>query len=258
MVEWERASFDSAVSDIFGYHSLQLGFPSMQTLRENRMPQRWLAVDNKDAIWAHELPENKMRDAVINGKQVKPDLVCDFAALPFPAASLDLLVLPHTLDFCVDPRATLREVERVLMPEGRLVLSCFNPFSLWGVAQKWGRLSQHFSYLPQPYLPAIQESIAFWRLRDWLQLLGFEVQPLQLGCYRPALRSERWLNRYAWMDKAGARCWPFAGSVYFLVATKHVRGMHVVGSSWQKNTKTRAAVPVTPCQTPKHSDDSAL
>ena len=54
--------------------------------------------------------------------------------LPFDASSLDLVVLPHALELARDPHLALREVERVLVPEGRVVIVGFNPASLWGAA----------------------------------------------------------------------------------------------------------------------------
>ena len=128
LLDWERARFDEAVADIFGYHGLQLGLPVLDALQANRMPHRWLAVGEGG-----------------QGPQQAPPpvaLVTDFSALPFPEASLDLVALPHTLELAADPHTTLREVERVLVPEGRVVLSCLNPASLWGLAQKRARIYQ--------------------------------------------------------------------------------------------------------------------
>jgi ubiquinone/menaquinone biosynthesis C-methylase UbiE len=65
-------------------------------------------------------------------------------ALPFAANSLDLVVLPHTLELSLDPHATLREVERVLVPEGRVVISGLNPASLWGLRQQRARIFRRF------------------------------------------------------------------------------------------------------------------
>jgi SAM-dependent methyltransferase len=113
LLEWEREHFNSAVTDIFGYHALQLGLPDLDTLHDNRMPHKWMATPRVPMA---------MRDGVL-----QPALVTDFSALPFPEASLDLVVLPHTLELSHDPHATLREVERVLVPEGRVVISCLNP-----------------------------------------------------------------------------------------------------------------------------------
>jgi len=97
LLAWEQAQFDQAVADVFGYHALQLGAAEVDGLRANRMPHRWLALD----------------DPARGGRAT---LLTDFAALPFAANSLDLVVMPHALELSPDPHATLREVERVLVP----------------------------------------------------------------------------------------------------------------------------------------------
>jgi hypothetical protein len=83
------------------------------------------------------------------------------------------------------------------------------------------------------FLPEAGEFIGYWRLRDWLHLLSFEVEQGEFGCYRPAMRSEKWLQRFEWLDLAGARWWPILGSAYFLVAVKRVRGMRLLGPAWK-------------------------
>ena len=215
LLAWERAEFDRAVGDIFGFHALQLGLPELDTLRANRMPHKWLAV-------RHPLP----------GEQAKPSLITDFAALPFEENSLDLVVLPHSLELNLDPHATLREVERVLMPEGKVVICCLNPASLWGLRQRRAHLYRRLGF-GELFLPDAGEFIGYRRLRDWLRLLSFEVEAGSFGCYRPALESERWLDRYDWMDHLGERWWPIFGAVYFLVAVKRVRGIKLVGRAWK-------------------------
>ena len=118
LLAWEQAQFDEAVADVFGYHALQLGAAEIEGLRANRMPHRWLALSD---------PLQQPGRAA---------LFTDFAALPFAANSLDLVVLPHALELSPDPHATLREVERVLVPEGRVVICGLNPASLWGMRQR--------------------------------------------------------------------------------------------------------------------------
>ena len=66
---------------------------------------------------------------------------CDLLDLPFEAQSVDLLVMPHTLEFTSDPHRLLREAERVLMPEGRLIILGFNSLSLWGARQSLGKVA---------------------------------------------------------------------------------------------------------------------
>jgi hypothetical protein len=80
------------------------------------------------------------------------------------------------------------------------------------------------------------------RLRDWLQLLSFEVESTSFGCYRPAVKTERWLQRWDWMDEAGVRWWPILGSVYGMVAVKRVQGMRLMSPAWKKSAPRAAAV----------------
>ncbi len=231
LLDWEQEQFDRAVADSFGYHALQLGLPELAALRANRMPHRWLA-----------LPESA--DAV-PGPEV--DLVTHAAALPFPAASLDLLVLPHTLEFSADPHAVLREVERVLVPEGRVVISGLHPYSLWGLRQwraRWAARLGCQGEIAQPFLPESGDFISPWRVRDWLRLLSFETGFQAQGRWCPAVRTERWLQRWSWLDRWGRHGWPLPGAVYFLVAVKRVRGMHLLGPAWKPRRAGLKAVAV--------------
>ncbi len=246
LLAWEQSRLDHAVADVFGYHALQLGLPELEGLRTNRMPHRWVACDslmpNQALPTEAPPPEDSLLSTLLPPERVS--LYCEFDALPFPNASVDLVVLPHALELVRDPHQTLREVERVLVPEGRVAIAGFNPASLWGLRQRGGRLRQG---LPGAggarslYLPSAGEFIGYWRLRDWLRLLGFEVEVGQFGCWRPAVKTQPWLDRYAWMDKLGDRWWPVLGGVYFLVAVKRVRGMRLVGLVRSEHRKAHAA-----------------
>lgn len=233
LLAWEQMQFDEAVSDVFGYHALQLGLPELQTLRSNRMPHPWLAL--------HAVPEPSDLAPTASGARPRAALVTDSGALPFPENSLDLVVLPHTLELSQDPHATLREVERVLVPEGRVVISGLNPASLWSMRQRRAHFYQRLGS-SDLFLPEAGEFIGYWRLRDWLRLLSFEVESGRFGCYRPALTSQKWLARFEWMDKAGERWWPIFGAVYFLVAVKRVQGVRLLEPAW-KSRKALASAP---------------
>jgi SAM-dependent methyltransferase len=222
LLAWEQAQLDRVVSDVFGFHALQLGLRELDALRANRMPHRWMALD----------------------RAADPRAVALFAhgdALPFPERSLDLVVLPHTLELARDPHLTLAEVERVLMPEGRVVILGFNAASLWGLRQRLGRLRQALGSKGPLFLPRPGEFIGYWRLRDWLRLLSFEVEGGRFGAYRPAIGSERWLERFGWMDRIGDSWWPVFGAVYMVVAVKRVRGMRLVGLVRRERVKAAAA-----------------
>jgi SAM-dependent methyltransferase len=239
LLAWERAEFDRAVSDIFGYHALQLGLPELDALQANRMPHKWLALSETQAV------ESTLR----------PDIITQYSALPFEENSLDLVVLPHSLELNVDPHTTLREVERVLVPEGKVVICCLNPASLWGLRQRRAHVYRRLGF-GELYLPDAGEFIGYWRLRDWLRLLSFEVEQSSFGCWRPAMSSEKWLQRYDWMDAVGHRWWPIFGAVYFIVAVKRVRGIKLIGAKWKK-PKRLATAPV-PLANRSHRKTSEL
>lgn len=212
---------DRAVADVFGFHALQLGFPALDALQANRMPHRWLACDAQPEPYPL-------------GREL---LLTHYEALPFSDASLDLLVLPHTLELSYDPHATLREVQRVLLPEGRVVICGFNPNSLWGLGKSGGLSFANTG-----------DFIGYGRLKDWLRLLSFEVESTSYGCYRPAMKTERWLQRWDWMDAAGVRWWPILGSVYGVVAVKRVHGMRLMSPAWKKASRRQVAVVTTASQ----------
>ncbi|WP_028216020.1 class I SAM-dependent methyltransferase [Paraburkholderia oxyphila] len=226
---WEQEQLDRVVSNMFGYHALQLGLPQLDALRENRMPCRGLVLDAASASSAPytvpgaHAPSDLQHPPTPHAPAGRSTVWCDHLDLPFEAQSVDLIVMPHTLEFTSDPHRLLREAERVLMPEGQLLIVGFNSLSLWGARQSVAKLTGH------PFLPAREDLIAFTRLKDWIKLLGFELERGRFGCYRPPLATEQWLGRYAFMEAAGDRWWPIFGAIYMVSAIKRVRGMRLVG-----------------------------
>lgn len=226
LLSWEQAWFDEAVSDIFGFHALQLGLPGLQGLRANRMPHRWMAFS----------AAARQGDA-----DVPLSVHCEYDALPFPSQSLDLVVMPHTLELSRDPHLALREAERVLVPEGRLMITAFNPASWWamsggrsdgGVARPEAGANAQDPTGPLaqgPDWPVRAHMLGFRRLRDWLRLLSFEVEAARFGRFGPRVETALWQQRWSWVEPVGQRWWPVLGAVYGVTAVKRVRGMRLVG-----------------------------
>ncbi|HUO44352.1 MAG TPA: methyltransferase domain-containing protein [Burkholderiales bacterium] len=193
----EQAYYDAAVADVFGFHALQLGLPRHDFLRANRIAHRFCVACNSGA-----------------------ELRADYRDLPLATGSVDLLLLPHALEFHADPHQILREVQRVLVPEGQVIVSAFNPWSLWG-------LRHAFSRTPQVY-PWCGRFIDLPRLKDWLALLGLEIVAGRMCCYVPPCSQDKWLARFRFMEAAGDRWWPVGGGAYFLHAIKRVRGVRII------------------------------
>ncbi len=224
VLDWELDQFDSAVEDVFGFRAVQIGLPGIDFLRGNRISYRFpLSLEPGATVAADPLQ------------------------LPIASASVDLLVLPHVLEFSPDPHLVLREAERVLMPEGQIVISGFNTLSMWGLKQSLSGRSAE--------CPWNAHMIGLLRLKDWLKLLGFELNGGKFGCYAPPLEHQKWLSRFAFMEKAGARWWPIAGGVYVVRAIKRTVGMRLVTPAWRKErAKARGLSPVTQSNGHAHSN----
>jgi SAM-dependent methyltransferase len=211
---WEQKQIDAMVANVFGYHAIQVGLPQWDFLQANRVPFKGRT---------HEL-----YDTAVVADGVK--LVAHPENLPFDTQSVDLLVLPHGLECSNNPHQILREAERVLVPEGRVVISGFNPWSLWGGRERVPGLD------PLMPVPAhLQVSLA--RLKDWFKLLSFDVDRGRFGCYAPHCASQAWLDRWSFMDRAGDRWWPVCGAVYVVSAVKRVAGVRIIGPNWKKKKK---------------------
>ena len=200
LVEREQNYFDHTIADIFGYNAFQLGMPELDLLRANRIPLRCRV-----------------------GLEGNVHLRADFRDLPIATSSADLVLLPHVLEFAEHPHQILREVTRILMPEAHVVISGFNPFSLWGVRHRFHRGDE---------FPWRGRFITLMRVKDWLALLGFEIVGGEMACYALPSRQQKWLDRTRFMEAAGDRWWPIAGGVYFLQAVKRVRGVRLIMPKW--------------------------
>jgi SAM-dependent methyltransferase len=229
VLAWEQERLDAALADVFGFNALQLGMPEQDFLRANRIALRQTIAQPSD------LPDD-----------APPHLLADFTQLPIASQSVDLLLLPHVLEFHAEPHQILREAERILRPEGRLFILGFNPLSLWGLTRSLPAHARGQSRNRQ-YLSVL-------RLRDWLKLLGFEVDRGAFGVYVPPCKSEQWLRRWRFMELAGDRWWGFAGSVYLLRAIKRVAGMRLILPAWDTGKKL-AAKALTPAAHRTHKDN---
>jgi SAM-dependent methyltransferase len=198
------------LADVFGFHAIQIGLPQINTLHENRMPLQVLLSSHQDG-------------GEYTGKHHWHLVKGDASDLPFASESVDLVVLPHVLEFAADPHQILREVDRILRPEGRLVISGFNPASLWGARQYLSRL------IGNPYLPRDGQFISLIRLKDWLQLLNFSLDRGHFGCYKLPLQGQSSMNRMNFMEHMGNRWWPIFGAVFLVSAIKRQKGMRLIG-----------------------------
>ena len=199
----EQALYDDAVGDIFGFHALQIGLPQLTALKNSRIPH------------------------LVHAGNYQGDIYCESDYLPFAENSIDLVCLPHVLEFSRNPHQTLREVNRILVPEGHLMMTGFNPISAWGVKQALCKDAQY---------PWQGHFFMLSRIKDWLALLGLEFVTGQMYCDEPPIEDETWRKRTKFITQYGQKAWPMLGGVYFIVAKKRVVNMTLLKPNWKKNS----------------------
>ena len=214
---WEQKKANGMVANAFGYHAVQVGLAHWDLLEANRIPHK-IHTGYGTPL---RVPEP--------GRSI---VLAEPEQLPFDSQSIDLLILPHVLECSNNPHQVLREAERVLVPEGRLVISGFNPLSLWGLQARLPGLD------PLVPIPAHMQ-VSLPRLKDWFKLLSLEIDRGHFGCYAAPCDTERWLQRWSFLESAGDRWWPVCGAVYVVAAVKRVAAMRLVGPEWKTRTKRR-------------------
>ena len=155
--------------------------------------------------------------------------------MPVATDYIDAVVLLHALEFAQDPRQVLRECERMLIPEGRLIVCGFNPFSLWG-ARRW--------------LPAVAKRapwngkfISYARLLDWFSLLGFDVERTTTLMFKLPVQRQQWLSKLDGLEQLGQRWLPWLGGVYVVQAVKRVSTVTPIRPQWYLERKlSKAAI----------------
>ena len=199
-----REKLEPTLTTSFGYYAMQIGCVSeQQQLLEGCRVKHHFRLDRTG------------KAADLHGKS---------ALLPIANDSVDLVVLMHHLSATEAPHALLREVSRILIPQGKLIIVDFNPLSLWGL--------RHFfqSWLEQ--LPWSGHFYTARRLTDWMQLLGFDrTKHLKVG-YLPPLQQPRVLKHLSWLEK-GMRKWlSFSSALNVMVFDKNITPITPVRHRW--------------------------
>ena len=202
----ELACLRDMLEGVFGHYILQVG--GGEVFRET--------VATSQVRHAISLPPARQPEGL--GMRI----VASPEALPIASDSLDAVFLPHTLDFAGDPRQVLREAERVLIPEGRLLLFGFNALSPWALVRlaRPGRMPWCGGFLTR------------YRVGDWLSLLGFDVEWQRMLVFQAPWGGSRWCSGSV-LAAAGSRYWPALGGVYALRAVKRVSTLTPLRPSWK-------------------------
>ena len=204
----EAECLERMLCETFGYYLLQVGIEAgfAQAAASSRIRHRILMPPS---VTAASL-----------GLQV----AARAEGLPIASDSVDAVFLPHTLDFSEEPHQVLREAERVLIPEGRVLVMGFNSLSFWGL---WRLVRRG-----QGRVPWCGRFLTSFRVNDWLSLLGFDIEMQEMMMFRPPWRHTL-PRRLSVLDSMGSRFWPPLGGVYAIRAVKRVSTLTPLRPSWK-------------------------
>ncbi len=152
LVAAESQLLGEALEDVFGWELLQIGAWGLGKELLSGARTRHQAI------------------VATPGLSPSADIRARPTQLPVISDSIDAVLLAHILEFATDPYAIVREADRVLVGEGRLLVLGFRPWSLWGLR---ARLSRN------GFPPGMRRVLSERRIREWLVLLGYEVVSAQ-------------------------------------------------------------------------------
>lgn len=138
------------------------------------------------------------------------DVLANSLALPWVAQSFDVVVVCHELD-CVGQhwQLVLTQIEHILQPHGRLILTGFNPYSLW-------RLDWRHE------VPDVRHALHLHDLKMWCAKHHWQIEQGQFLNYLPPIRSRKWIENLRFLEQAGNRWLPHIAAVYALILRKDV------------------------------------
>ena len=213
LLQQEARVVEDALDGVFGEQCLQLGLWG-----ENRTFLRFMRTQRCSLI-----------DESTAGT---PSAVGEFHRLPVESDSIDAILLPHTLDYSDRPHAILREVDRVLRRDGRIIVLGFKPGGLWGLRR----------LVPGAAMPPGADNlISERRLKDWLQLLDMRMENTLRYFFRWPLPGNKARGANAW-EARGQAWWPELAACYMLSAQKRVSTLTPVKPIWRRQRKVVAGL----------------
>lgn len=209
----EKQELDDILPCLHGYHLVQLSEEGLYSYMSA-------------SLISHRILVHPFASTATHKSKVKAN--CD--ELPFKSDSVDVVILPHTLEQARNPHEILREVHRILIPEGYIVITGFNPVSCWGLWYSYKKLTGKIS--------KSGHLLTYNRLRDWLKLLNFQVTGGKRFYFLPPVSNRKILKKMNKFEKIGEKYWPFLGGAYSVVAVKRMIPFTLIKAKWKTEKKS--------------------
>ena len=172
--------------------------------------------------------------------KIEHDVMMHPQSLAWATESIHALLMPHVLEYCAEPEQALREAWRVLQPEGKLILTSFNPHSLWG----------YTGILDGKTLPKREQCWSFLQMKHQLTDMGWTIGHKKFMVYIPWMPLAN-IKHWYFMEAVGKRWWTYAAAVYGLVLYKRPAGMRPL-NEWQNMFINTEAIALGTAKQPYH------
>lgn len=209
ILETEAHQFSRMLDRHFGKHAVLIGVPHQYALlNATKIPCHALVTP---------LTIKEKKSGFIEG---------DFHEIPILTGSMDLVMLPHTLELVDNPRQLLSEACRIIKPEGLIAISGFNPYSTWGLRKLLVKNKKS--------MPWGANFIHSAKIKSWLQLSDFAMEKHQSALFTPPVNHPGLYKRLHFLEKLGSVCLPIFGGVYVLIARAKVIPLTPIRLKWKQ------------------------
>lgn len=199
VLDIEKKFLLNCLGTFYGKHGMLIGVPHQNELL-------------KASVTAHQVV---LTPLMSKNKQIK-SIESDFYELPVATGSVDLVLLPHSLEYTNHPRQLLTEACRIVKPEGHIFILGFNPYGLWRVWHQLihrKKMSRNTTFIPHR------------TVKNWLALADFELVKQDFILHS---------SRCRWLDRMGHACFRPFGGVYILIAKAKVTPLTPIRLRWQQ------------------------
>lgn len=209
LLETEQQLLAMVLDKHFGKHALLIGVPHQYEL-----------------LQATRIPCHSLVSPLIHQEKNFRHIEGDFHELPILTGSIDLVMLPHALEFVDNPRQLLAEACRVVKPEGLIAICGFNPYSTWGL--KRIMMTKHKT------APWTGHFIHALQVKNWLQLSDFKMESQKMAMFRPPINQSSLYQKLHFLERVGSICFPIFGGIYVLLARAKVIPLTPIRLKWKQ------------------------
>ncbi|OGT44492.1 MAG: hypothetical protein A3F42_01580 [Gammaproteobacteria bacterium RIFCSPHIGHO2_12_FULL_37_34] len=215
----EQHSISMLLSKCLGKHALTIGVPHQAALLKTT-----------------KIPCQSLISPLVMHENSFDYIEGDFHDLPIATGSIDLVLLPHTLEFTDKPRKLLSDACRIVKPEGLIIIYGFNPYSTWGIRRALTKNNR---------APWSANFIHLYKIKNWLRLADFALEQEKSMMFLPPLNYEFIYRKFHFLETIGRTCLAAVGGVYALVARAKVIPLTPIRLKWKQRLSDIRISPTT-------------